>query len=79
MLQHNNRERMPKNADPQMSGKNLCYGGTTGECMVRFDGLMPKKVRANAVRAIELVMTASPDFSGHWGEYLRACHDWGLV
>jgi len=77
-LQHNNRERMPQNADPQRSEKNLCHGGTTTECLVRFDGLMPKKVRENAVQAIELVMTASPDFSGNWGEYLRDCLDWGL-
>ena len=77
-LQHNTRERMPLNADPEKTKKNLVYGGTTAETMVRFDGLMPQKIRKNAVLAVELVMTASPDFKGHWGAYLKDSLDWAL-
>jgi hypothetical protein len=77
-LQHNTRERMPSNADPSKTAKNLVYGGSAAESLVRFDGLMPDKIRSNAVQCVELVFTASPDFNGDWGGYLRSALDWGL-
>jgi len=75
-LQHNTRERMPPNADPKWSGGNYNFGGDVENTMQRMDTLMPEKVRENAVRAVEVVMTASPDFSGNWKDYLKACDEW---
>jgi len=75
-LQHNTRERMPPNADPKWSGENFNYGGDTEDSLRRMDGLMPEKVRENAVYAVEVVMTASPDYSGNWKQYLQACDEW---
>lgn len=75
-LQHNTRERMPPNADPKWSGENYNYGGDTEDTMCRMDRVMPEKIRDNAVYAVEVVMTASPDFSGNWKEYLQACDKW---
>jgi len=82
-LQHNTRDRQPDNADPSKAQKNAFYGGTALECGARFDGLMPEKVRKNAVLAVEMVLTASPDFGsspkhGNWGDYLTACDMWAL-
>lgn len=75
-LQHNTRERMPPNADPDLTDENFNYGGSTLETMNRFHALLPDKVRSNAVHAVEIVMTASPDFGGDWGRYLQACDGW---
>jgi len=82
-LQHNTRERFPQNADPNLTPKNQTYGGTTAESLNRFDGILPEKIRKNAVLAVELVMTASPDFGtspahGNMTDYLTACDDWAL-
>jgi hypothetical protein len=75
-LQHNTRERMPPNADPKWSGDNYNYGGDTEDTMSRMDEIMPDKIRENAVYAVEVLMTASPDFSGNWKQYLKACDEW---
>lgn len=86
-IQHNTRERMPDNADPEKSKKNWVYGGNTLETIARFGELTPDKIRSNAVQAVELVMTASPEFSGPWADkkaadgtvtvgYLNACDKW---
>jgi len=77
-LQHNTRERMPPNADPEKTKLNQTYGGGSLEVMNRYHERLPEKVRKNAVLAVELVMTASPDFSGSWKEYLDACDKWAL-
>lgn len=77
-LQHNTRERIPENADPQKTGQNQTYGGTTAESLNRYQNLLPEKIRKNAVHAVEFVMTASPDFKGSWGDYLAACDQWAL-
>jgi len=77
-VQHNNRSRIPENANPVKSKNNLVYGGSTSETMARFEQILPKKIRSNAVMAVELVFTASPDFNGNWGGYLRESLDWGL-
>jgi hypothetical protein len=75
-LQHNTRERMPPNADPKWSGENFNYGGDTEDTLNRIGKLLPAKVRENAVYAVEVVMTASPDFSGGWKNYLSDCDQW---
>jgi len=77
-LQHNTRARMPPNADPEKTKKNVNYGGDMLDCLARYEDIMPEKIRANAVVAVELVMTASPDFNGDWGGYLSACNKWAL-
>jgi hypothetical protein len=75
-LQHNTRERMPANADPQKTKKNDIWGGDADEAMKRFEDKLPSEVRKNAVLAVELVMTASPDFVGDWNKYLIDCEQW---
>jgi len=77
-LQHNTRERIPVNSDPKKVGLNRALGGDTADCLRRFDSVMPDKVRKNAVLAVELVMTASPDFNGKWEDYLLECDKWAL-
>jgi hypothetical protein len=44
--------------------------------MNRYHEKLPEKVRKNAVLAVELVMTASPEFSGDWDQYLKNCDQW---
>ena len=75
-VQHNTRERMPPNADPDLSVKNYSFGGDTEDTLRRMDNLMPSKIRENAVYAVEVVMTASPDFQGDWKSYLSDCDKW---
>jgi hypothetical protein len=75
-LDHNNRERQPANADPEKKDRNWTFGGSTQEAITRFNERLPAKIRKNAVLAVELVMTASPDFSGDWSKYLNACDAW---
>ena len=77
-IQHNTRERMPPNAAPDRSAQNFNFGGNTLEAMNRFHERLPDKVRSNAVMAVELVMTASPDFKGGFPAYLKACDEWAM-
>jgi len=82
-LQHNTRDRMPDNANPEKTHLNSTYGGSTAESLNRFDEILPGKVRKNAVLAVEFVMTASPDFGsspahGNMRDYLSACDMWAL-
>jgi len=77
-LEHNTRARIPANSDPQKVGLNRSLGGDTADCLRRFDSVMPEKIRKNAVLAVELVMTASPDFNGKWDDYLMECDKWAL-
>jgi len=77
-IQHNTRERMPPNADRQRAGLNWIFGGGVSETMNRYHGLLPENVRSNAVHAVELVMTASPEFKGNWVDYLSACDKWAM-
>ena len=74
--QHNTRERPPLNADPERSSRNETLGGSVAEVMGRYDMMLPGNVRKNAVHAVELVMTASPEFAGDWDRYLKACDGW---
>jgi len=73
---HNTRERPPLNADPLRREENWVQGGSVDEVMKTYQERLPEKVRKNAVHAVELVMTASPDFQGNWREYLKECDKW---
>ena len=75
-VQHNTRERVPDNADPKMTSKNQSLGGSSDEVMSVYKAKLPPKIRANAVHAVEVVMTASPDFKGDWAAYSRSCNAW---
>lgn len=61
LLKHNTREVMPKNADPARLDENA-YTATTAEALSRYSSKLPEKVRKNAVHAVEVVLTASPDW-----------------
>lgn len=62
--QHNTRERMPQNADPEKTPLNRIYvGSPEGKTIVdqfkeKAAGL---KVRSDAVLAVEVLMSFSPD------------------
>jgi len=73
--QHNTRERQPLNADEARTGQNEITG-PAADVMKTYTSQFPKKVRKNAVHAIELVFTASPDFAGDWDSYLQGCSKW---
>jgi len=77
-VKHDNRDRMPSNADDQRSAQNFYFGGSISETMNRFKTLRPKKVRENAVHAVELFMSASNDFNGNWNDYLKAADKWAM-
>jgi len=77
-LQHNNRDRIPSNSDTERAKKNRFLGGSTAESLVRFNDLLPEKHRKDAVLAVELVLTASPDWIGDWNAYLNACDRWAM-
>jgi hypothetical protein len=75
-VQHNTRERMPPNADESRTATNWTSGGSVADVMGRYSHLLPDKVRRNAVHAVELMMTASPEFAGNWKGYMDACDKW---
>lgn len=61
LLRHNTREVVPKNADPARLDENA-YTATKAEALSRYSSKLPEKVRKNAVHAVEVVLTASPDW-----------------
>lgn len=60
-LRHNTRELVPKNADPTLSKHNNIIH-TKAESLELYTKLLPKKVRKNAVHAVEVVCTASSEW-----------------
>lgn len=60
-LRHNTREVMPKNADPTLQNENQS-STTVQEALAKYTELIPEKVRKNAVHAVEVVLTASPEW-----------------
>lgn len=61
-LKHAFREQDTPNADPDRTPQNTLIGaGNTREALEKFNGMLPDKVRSNAVLAIEYLVTASPD------------------
>jgi hypothetical protein len=67
---------MPLNANPEKSDKNWYSGGSQEKVMEKYQGLLPEKIRKNAVLAVEILMTASPEFKGSWVKYLNASQAW---
>jgi hypothetical protein len=61
-LRHTFREQPTPNADPDRLASNTLYGAeSTAEAMKEFRSRLPKKVRKNAVLALEYLITASPE------------------
>jgi hypothetical protein len=58
--QHNTRERMPDNADPDRSKYNVVLR-TSQEAMEFYSANLPEKVRKNAVHAAEVMVSVPPD------------------
>jgi RNase H-fold protein (predicted Holliday junction resolvase) len=77
-VQHNTRERIPENADPKKTPENQTAGGSSDEVIKLYNSNLPGKIRKNAVHAVEVVMTASPEFSGDWESYCGACNAWAV-
>jgi len=76
-VQHNARERHPLNADAALSVNNWSTGNSD-EVMQKYHDKLPEKVRSNAVHAVEILMTASPEFKGNWDGYLKDCANWAV-
>ena len=60
-LQHQYRERETINADIDKTELNENSNNSVEQAMAMYREKLPEKVRSNAVKAIELVMTASPE------------------
>jgi len=77
-VKHALRTRETPNADPDRTPGNWSWPGDERAAMARYRDLLPAKVRSNAVRAVELMMTASPEAYKTMDaeSYLRACDDW---
>lgn len=61
LLRHNTRVQVPQNADPNLSKKNR-IDQTIADSLALYTKLLPKKVRKNAVHAVETVLTASEEW-----------------
>lgn len=60
-LDHNTRARHPENADPEKAEFNQ-IDHTTEDALKLYEAKLPKKVRKNAVHAVEFIMTASSEW-----------------
>ncbi|HBH8326678.1 TPA: plasmid recombination protein [Escherichia coli] len=62
-LEHNFRERLTPNADENRTAKNVHIGGnSTEEIRQKIEQGLPQKYRADCVKCIEYLITASPEF-----------------
>lgn len=82
-VHHALRTRETPNANKDLTSHNWCnWQGTPEEnqkkAMASYRSKLPEKVRKNGVRAIELMMTFSPDSIKDKDKvaYLNACDDW---
>jgi hypothetical protein len=82
-VSHALRTRETLNADALKTPDNwCCWKGTNQEqrdrAMAEYRKRLPEKVRKNGVRAVELMMTASPEVFTRIkaSEYLNACDEW---
>ena len=77
-VKHALRTRETPNADPDKTPDNYRWPEDERAAMARYRDLLPEKVRKNGVRAVELMMTASPEaYKTMDAEaYLRACDEW---
>lgn len=76
-LQHNFRERLTPNADENRTAQNIHIGGnSTDEVRKKIEDGLPQKYRADCVKCIEYLITASPEwFSGRTEEQHQAYFD----
>jgi len=84
-LSHHLRTRETPNADSEKTKSNWSnIAGTPKEikkiAMARYRALLPEKIRKNGVRAIEMMMTISPEVLQRKDfnviAYLNNCHNW---
>ena len=62
-LEHNFRERMTPNADENRTGLNIHIGGnSTAEVRAEIEKGLPEKYRADCVKCVEYLITASPEW-----------------
>ena len=82
-LRHNLRLKNVSNADPSLGTNNTYQGvGSTAELRSFIDdrvGTVKRKVRPDAVKLVEIVVAASPEFTTGGGDiegYLAKASDW---
>ncbi len=82
-IAHAMRARETLNADPERTPKNQVVGAkTVAEAMAKYKALLPEKIRSNAVRCLEYVISASPESykelkkKGEWTNYLNDALEW---
>lgn len=82
-VSHCLRTRETPNADPELTKYNWTNVKGSAEdvqkiAMARYKKKLPEKVRKNGVRAVELMMTASPEAFQKMqpNEYLNTCDKW---
>lgn len=79
---HNSRERDTPNADPEKTPDNFRLDNyREKDALEAVQKLMPEKVRKNGVLAVEVVMSASPDFFQGMDRrditgWASKCRDW---
>lgn len=73
-LEHNFRERITPNADENRTAQNIHIGGnSTDEVRKKIEDGLPQKYRADCVKCIEYLITASPEwFKGRTEEQHQA-------
>lgn len=81
-IAHAFRARETPNADSEKTPLNQYLGAkTVEEAMAKYRALLPEKIRSNAVRCIEYVITASPEAhktmnKKAWNSYLNDGLQW---
>ena len=82
-LRHNLRLKSVSNADPALGTSNTYRGvGSTAELKAFIDdrvGTVKRKVRPDAVKLVEIMVTASPEFTTSGGDiegYLAKASEW---
>ncbi|HDR0700207.1 TPA: plasmid recombination protein [Pasteurella multocida] len=76
-LEHNFRERLTLNADENRTAQNIHIGGSsTADVRKKIEDGLPQKYRADCVKCIEYLITASPEwFKGRTDEQHQAYFD----
>lgn len=79
-LQHNTRERVPYNAIPEKASKNIIRGSLESTLNL-FDSKLPKKIRKNAVLAVEFIVSLSEEKANNMegldiGNYFGTAQNW---
>jgi len=77
---HNLREYQPENADPERAKDNVTYGAQSRQQLMaklqeRLD-TVPRKIRPDAVRMVEYVITHSPESEVDSKAYLEKAGRW---